>query len=575
MPLHILKTSPKLGEKKVLKHIEELYKDVERDVYVISDNLLSIDEGVSFKPDFIILDPTYGISIIEVKSYKEDSIDKLDNFTITFTNGDTDLSPFKKCQDYRFKLSDYLNANELDISMKKIKTLLVFTNIKEDLFREYDYVESHYKNFQETLNLETLFPQTPIQKKKINDIYMAMNPVMYFNIETQDTASSSFDKLDEDQLDFVKKPIGGHYLISGIPGSGKSVAVVSRAIYIANEKPDWKILVLSENKFLKEKNEKAIRERTKNFNKLGNDTENNIVCMTLMKLLTDTSPEEADKFMKYPDKVDFLTNAILDSEIVAKYDAVLIDEYQDFSDDHIRIAKLVTKKKSTIINNEERLIENIFLSGDRLQKVKEKGSSGNWIDIGIEISGRSKKLKGSYRCGREIIDIALSFLKSAGKVVKDEVESYYEGTDTIEYLGDLTGSFSTFTGWDDLGVAKIHNWVNALTSKGVPPSDILIITPNNTTLVNKLKKAFHNEVSEGLLIGMPSNIKGLEAGHCAIYNFDSIGYHSSSQSNKYKQIYMCLTRARSSIFINCWKAGNEDFEKLEEIIASKTDFEAA
>jgi len=37
----------------------------------------------------------------------------------------------------------------------------------------------------------------------------------------------------------------GHYMITGLPGSGKTVALISRAIYLARVFPDWNVLILT------------------------------------------------------------------------------------------------------------------------------------------------------------------------------------------------------------------------------------------------------------------------------------------------------------------------------------------
>ena len=572
MPLIVMKFKPQGGEKKVLNHLEKLYKKIDRDVFLLHDNLLSYDSGISFKPDFILLDPLYGISIIEVKSYDKKSIDKLENNKIYFRDGSIDTCPFKKAQEYAFKLGNYLRSHGFQLNTKDIKSNLVFTNLPKEYFKSYPFVTNHFKNFKETLTLSNMFPNTEMEPKFIEDIYQVMNPVTYFRFDddkTLDEIKSNMAKLDETQLDFVKKPIAGHYLISGIPGSGKSIAVISRAIYIANEHPDWKVLILSENKKLKAKNEKALRERTKYIDRFGHNPDDNITCKTLYSFLSKLSPKKAPRYLNYPEQLDFMCDQIFENGIEELYDAVLIDEYQDFTDEQLIIAKNSAKKKDVKINNKSKTIENIFLAGDKLQKLKERGGSHNWLDMGFEVKGHSKNLKGSYRCGREILDLALSFLQSASKTMKKEVDTYYEGTDNIEYLSDFDGSISSFVGWYDVGASKLKSWVQGLLNKGVPANDIIIIGPNSKKKKKELLNIFSEEVEMGLEIGMPSNIKGLEASYCALYDFGSFGFFQNTTENKYKELYMCLTRSRVGLFIHCTSEDNEEFQKLKELMDLK------
>jgi len=76
-----------------------------------------------------------------------------------------------------------------------------------------------------------------------------------------------------------------------------------------------------------------------------------------------------------------------------------------------------------------------------------------------------------------------------------------------------------------------------------------------------IKEIFHQEVARGLEVGMPSNIKGMEAAYCAIFNFDYIG-NRETDMNKYKQLYMCLTRASVGVFINSHQSENKEYQAI-------------
>ena len=573
MPLKLTKFTPNRCEAKVLKHLEKLYKNVERDVYLLHDNLLSYDSGVSFRPDFIILDPIYGISIIEVKSYTKKNLDRIQDNKIYFKDSnEPGISPFKKAQDYAYKLEAFIKSHGFKIDSKMIKTNLVFTNLAKDYFDDCTFVNLHYKNFKESLSLNSMFTSVPVDFLTIERMHKALNPITYFNTD-EDLSLSDINakiaSLDQTQLDFVKKPIAGHYLISGIPGSGKSIAIISRALYISNEHPDWRILILSENKKLKAKNENALKTRSEPLKELGQNPIANIECKTLYGFLGNLSGLKHIKSMPYPKQLELMETTILNREIEPIYDAVLIDEYQDFTDEQLKIAKLICKKKEVTINKKPKLIENIFLAGDKLQKIKEKGGSHNWTELGFEVVGHSKNLKGSYRCGRDILDLALSFLMTGSKTLEKEVHTYYEGIDNIEYLSQFESKITSYTGWLDLGISKLKQWVDSLIKNGVSPSEIIIITPNNKKQKKEIEDVFSKELTLGLTVGMPSTVKGLEASFCALYNFGSFGYHQESKDNKYKEIYMCLTRSRVGLFVHCCKADNPEFQKLCELMELK------
>ncbi len=40
---------------------------------------------------------------------------------------------------------------------------------------------------------------------------------------------------------FMKRVPYGHYMVTGVPGSGKTVLLLARAIHLVREHPEWKI----------------------------------------------------------------------------------------------------------------------------------------------------------------------------------------------------------------------------------------------------------------------------------------------------------------------------------------------
>ena len=66
-------------------------------------------------------------------------------------------------------------------------------------------------------------------------------------------------------LDRVTLKAHGHYTITGIPGSGKTYALVSRAVYLASSNPDWRIAIVCFNeqlsKYIKKMLSTACKDR--------------------------------------------------------------------------------------------------------------------------------------------------------------------------------------------------------------------------------------------------------------------------------------------------------------------------
>ncbi len=576
MPLIIKEFSPKGGEIKVLKHLTEIYELVPYDVYLYHDLLMSVDSKTHFRPDFVILDPKCGIAIIEVKSYKRENIENWDQFEVQFKNGNSDTNPFKKGQEYQFKLENYLGSKEISKDAFSIKSHLVFPYLKEKdtMAKEQPFVDSHFTDFNYTLNLGSLFKNKEIHPPVLKALKLALNPVFNFKLPTNGNIHSdrtSIHELDQTQYKIAEKELKGHYLVKGIPGSGKSIAVVSRAIYTLQNEPSWKILVLCENTKLKNKNLREIEERIKGIEEFGYDS-NHIEVKTLMSFLRDLNSEKNYRHMRYPEEMAQHLFDLQESSPSPIWDSILIDEYQDFTDEQLKFIKSMAKAKSVIINNKEVMSENLFLAGDSLQQIKEQGCSNSWNEIGINIigRGRSESLKSSYRCGQEILDISLKFLKSSSKTMEKEVDKYYEGTEELEHLRPGENHFQTNEKWWSDSFTELNHWIQNLVDSGASYRDFIIITPNNRKHQEQITRAFAKEVAQGLTVGMPSNIKGLEASYCAILNFGWIGNYDKRIDNKYKKIYMCLTRASEGVFINCCKGENNEYVTLVNLIDTKT-----
>lgn len=249
-----------------------------------------------------------------------------------------------------------------------------------------------------------------------------------------------------------------------------------------------------------------------------------------------------------------------------EWDAILVDEYQDFTDVDFKIILNCCKKHKTVINKKERLIENLFLAGDKLQQIWENGCSHSWENLGISIRGRSKILKTSYRSPSDIIKIALEFLKYSG--LEDEVKQFYEGTEDIEHLNLKEDSFNFDIGWDQEAVT-IHSKIKKMILSGILPSDILLISPPGKYF-RLIKSVFEDEVNKGLIVGTHNEVKGLEAPYVFLTNLGAFDYVLSKSSKmKAKVIYMCLTRSNQYILISAFK--NEGSIRLLKDITSTSN----
>ena len=209
--------------------------------------------------------------------------------------------------------------------------------------------------------------------------------------------------LDAEQEKFARRIPYGHYMITGVPGSGKTVILLSRAIHLLKENPAWKIRIVTYNRSLARKLQNRFESLYEKLELMGINYQN-ITISTFHSLAGEVSTI-APPQIKNDDYWDIILpfNAIENAN--PTYDAILIDEYQDFPEAWIKFCLLMCKKH--YYNGQQ--TENLFLAGDRLQSIyNDKDSS--WKSLGVNIVGRSKLLKTSYRSGSTHINLALDYL---------------------------------------------------------------------------------------------------------------------------------------------------------------------
>lgn len=573
MGLTVKKWLPEGNEGKLLKHLSEQYQDVSRDVYLLHDVLLATKGGIRFRPDFILIDPEHGIAIIEEKSYLEENLREIDSERVYFKDGNSDVNPIRKGEDYTHNLQNVLRAEGINVPSKSITCHVVFSNLPEeklDLLPSH-FVQKHYRNYKTTLSLKTLFSESTFMGNQAPKISHLLSPVLSFSNSSIELSShrDSIAALDEKQVSVVLQNPYGHYLVSGIPGSGKSVVVVSRALYLQELHPEWKILILSVNEKLRVKNEDQVKSRLKLHKSL--QLQDGISCQTLMGFLKRESAITTQN-RDYTGQLKAYVQHLKSKSITPKWDAILIDEYQDFEDEVLEQVMRFGRKMGMTINKKTVIRENLFLVGDKLQQIWEKGCSHSWKSLGIHIAGRTTNLKTSYRCAKEGLTLGLNLLKSSRAGLRSQVEDFYEGTNDIDFL--LSSNFPiTFSeaSWQEADF-ELKRWILKLVSDGARYSDIMIIVPDNKKTLDELSMKFGKEIQNGLVIGMPSTIKGLEAPFCAIYNLDYIKplkWHS--EEVRLRTIYMCLTRASYGVFVNSFNPADEIYTKLLEINNSKAE----
>lgn len=546
------------GEKRIANKIVQLYKDVTRNAYLYYEPWIK-----NRNPDFVLIDEYKGVSIIEVKDWRWKDIDELDQ-KAAIINESPRENPINRANDYFYAAKNKLQSQGTLVDEKyKLKyglySNLVLTNLKSNELQKLD--KCFYQPPSKCITSEKISDLTindlfseKLQQINENDLSL-IRSIFFPEIKVKllqkeiweysrkkSVENSIIKTLDVEQEKFARRVPHGHYMVSGIPGSGKTVILLARAICLAREHPDWKIKILTYTNSLNSKLSSKIESLRDDLESMGVDYQKIEVSTfhSLAKYVADIGnvPDPVPK--NYWEEIVPAMALMKAQEI---YDAILIDEYQDFLDNWMQLCLKVCKEHEY---NGQRS-KNVFLAGDRLQSIY-KPSTHNWKSLGINISGRSKILKNSYRSGSTHINLALDYLMIDASS-KKEVEIFYEGRDGLCYNFNGDDSVEFVTG----NFKVINSLLNdLLENENYNPEDIFILLPSGW-LRDKMyeylnEKVKINAVASKDLVEDKINLvtyhsaKGIETKVCILMDVDKV-------KNR-KLLYVGMTRASEKLIIH-------------------------
>ena len=548
---------------------EELFREKIKKLYQSEENskaLLYVKPLISSRrPDFILIDRDRGIAIIKIKDYDSSFFSSVNALEVNTSDGRTIQNPTIQCEKYLnffdklFKKQSILCDENKNLKYKLVSRL-VMCNMTDNNLKEVKYfyknnnVEIISKDLLKNLTLDDVFKNTNenLTNNVFDFIRCIINPELRisqnyrFNLNENNEPTRIIKVLDFEQEKFIKRNIDGHYMVSGVPGSGKTVMLLARALYIAKLHKDWHIKIVCYNNSLANKMKERLSFVDKifkiDYSKINRDR---ISVTTFHKLCCEFTKINKKEMEFYGPENYF--NKILPMKALENvsriYDAVLIDEYQDFYDDWIKLCIACCQK-----HNDK---ENIFLAGDRLQSIYNTKEL-SWKQIGINIQGRSKLLKLSYRTGREYINTALEFLKHDQSLSK-EIDKFYEGSSNINTCDESSSYKIKFiTGYYD----EIYECIKKLFRGGFQKEDILILVNDNYD-IEKVKRilpddlqlmtATSKEPEKGkIFITAYHSSKGIECKACFLVDFDKL----SSRKNGRKLAYVGMTRPSEILYIH-------------------------
>lgn len=422
----------------------------------------------NFKPDFMLLDPDRGVCIVEVKDWSADAIINANSkqFTIKWRNNPSQPrpNPEVKCKNYvRFAKDKLSLSSELtDTYGQLVIPINYFIALPNFRRKEFDRIELHkvidpaHVLFKEDLNaphfqerLQSLMPlcEPPIEISQIRAIRRTLREEVEVSIPIQSSETGLVQAatsvvvdedavfnfvIDSEQERIVKSLGEGPRLLRGLAGSGKTLVLLFRAKLKASnaetlEQPK-KILILCWNITLANYMRQAFNNIKIPFNGIVSDKPVPRSIKPSIEIVhfvgwvrsmferysseLHLPPADQDNFL------DVLTTQLKQLSLTdrAKYDAIYIDEAQDFWEEWI---KYLTEHALLGENTKNK---NLIIAADDAQRIySHRGRKGfSWADLDIPMQGRARVLRRVYRNSARVWMFAGFFLGNIGSYYQED-----------------------------------------------------------------------------------------------------------------------------------------------------------
>ncbi|HEA8653764.1 TPA: NERD domain-containing protein [Escherichia coli] len=578
------------GEKRVASRLE---------AFMSNECLVWYDIPVGRKnrhPDFVIIDPENGLVFLEVKDWTVHTLHQVNHEQVILeTNGilKSEINPLLQVRRYA---CDTVNALPADSRLRQndgqYKGRLnlawaygvVFTRITRQQLKalagnDENAVERIFPSAQTICQddmTQSVLPDIFRQKiagmftmgfrtrvtPQVRDILRAhLFPEMTVRQHSQ-------IKIMDIQQEILARNIGdGHRVIHGVTGSGKTMILLFRCLYLAETTPG-KILVLCYNitlaSYLRECIEsRGLKSRVTVFHFHS-------WCASMIKR---HGIQVTAGGKDYPEKCfSALEDAVNSGTITdTGYDAVLVDEGHDFES---RWLALIAR----LFDNASR---SLLLMYDDAQSIyrRERALNFSLASVGIQAQGRTSVLPVNYRNTKRILHFAYAFSREyfekhqnreipfvqpqAGGEEGTEPEILRcasESDEAVQVVGWLEKRYTLCGHWSDMAVLcpaefSVKHLKEVMTQRGIPYA---------TCFDSEGKKKYSRRKDVVHLLTYQSS-KGLEFPYVAVINASFVHSGAADESEVIPALYVAFTRATRELLVTCYRE-NSISRHLEDFV---------
>jgi hypothetical protein len=543
-------------------------------------------------PDFVIVHPSNGMLVLEVKDWRLDTIasaNKSEVELVTSRGVVREISPFDQARRYMFdvvqliqKDGQLLFAAGHAFQGKPIVPFgfgVVFTNITR---RQYDQTNLHEvfpedrcifkdemsESADPEVFRERLWEMVPQrlgsalslpQFDRLRGLIFPEIRIRQIGLPLEPKPQSSADHvlavmdLHQEQ---VSRSLGeGHRIIRGVAGSGKTLILAFRAEYLAraSSKP---VLILCFANGIAGRLEDVMQERgiedrvqVRTFHSW---------CHQMLKTYGIPGPSQ-EQYPDYNERLAALVRTVEAETLLGhipggQYDAVLIDEAHDFEPEWLSLAvKMVNPDTKAFM-----------IAYDDMQAIYKGRRRPVWSQLGIEAKGRTRVLKVNYRNTVQILGLARRIAEEVvgapGVAADDEdpvlipegagrqgVEPQVRRCVSIEAEGHamaewLLGRRKAGYEWGQMAVLYCEHWIGEKFAQLFKKHDVpLDVAKENKNKVNIKRAAVR-------LLSMHT-AKGLEFPCVGVGGLGAVGRHGEETEDCVRLVYVAVTRATHEVML--------------------------
>jgi hypothetical protein len=552
------------------------------------------------RPDFIVLHPGRGILVLEVKDWKISTIQQMDRFTAeihTDKGLKTVANPIEQARAYATEITDLLERDPLLVQQEKGKyhghLLLpwgfgvVLTNITRKQFdaaqldqaipgdkvicqdemtetlEAEDFQKSLWKmftySFGGVLSLARidrirwhLFPELRIQQ---GSLFESVNDGADQDQSIAKVLPDMVKIMDLEQEKLARNLGDGHRIIHGVAGSGKTLILAYRAMYLDKLGLAKPILVLCFNKTLAAKLKQLLAERgagdrvhVRHFHGW---------CKDMCNLYQLDLPGEQGQPVYERQVAAVIAGCEKGRVPLAQYAAVLIDEGHDFQAEWFKLlVQMIDPETNSLLLMYDDA-QNIYGGGKR--------RAFTWTSVGVNATGRSTILKVNYRNTVEALDFSYKFVsnyidESSGtdeipmvhpefggrSGTKPEVHRCNSSTHELDHLASwLKKRSEAGVRFHEMAVLCRFNTQVEKLREGLSKKGIAVDSDQND---NRRANVFNPSQDTVKILTMHSS-KGLEFNSVAIPDLGCMPYSKATPEEEAKLLYVALTRSTERMLV--------------------------